>query len=131
MNALSLNRPLSSRPLPSASFLGEATRSNSAAAPRAAERSGAQRELPRMDSSMLTRLGSSFAPAAPRAIPGVASSRDTEKTVKAAATPNLAIADNSKVESTLRINDELSFKGGSLNVDIPHTYRGDLVVTLT
>jgi subtilisin-like proprotein convertase family protein len=131
MNALSLNRPLSSRPLPSASFLGEATRPNSAASTRAAERSGAQRELPRMDSSMLTRLGSSFAPAAARAIPGVASAGDTEKTVRAAATPNAPIADNSKVESTLHVDDELSLKGGSINVDIPHTYRGDLVVTLT
>jgi subtilisin-like proprotein convertase family protein len=131
MNALSLNRPVSSRPLPSASLLGEATRSNSAASTRAAERSGAQRELPRMDASMLTRLGSNFAPAAPRAIPGRASAGETEKTVRAAATPDLAIADNSKVESTLRIDDELSLKGGSINVDIPHTYRGDLVVTLT
>ncbi|HEX8705967.1 MAG TPA: endonuclease [Myxococcaceae bacterium] len=131
MNALSLNRPVSSRPLPSASFLGETSRSSSTAAPRAAERPGAQRELPRMDASMLTRLGSSFAPSAPRAIPGVAASRDTEKTVRASATPNQAIADNSKVESTLRIDDAMALKGGSLNVDIPHTYRGDLVVTLT
>jgi subtilisin-like proprotein convertase family protein len=84
-----------------------------------------------MDASMLTRLGSSFAPSASRAIPGVASARDTEKTVRAAATPNLAITDNSKVESTLRIDDEMTLKGGSINVDIPHTYRGDLVVTLT
>jgi subtilisin-like proprotein convertase family protein len=131
VNALSLNRS-ASRPLPTASFLGEATRSNTAAPPtRAAERLGAQRELPRMDTSMLTRLGSSFAPVAPRAIPGVVSPRDTEQTVRASATPNLAIADNSKVESTLRINDALTLKGGSVNVDIPHTYQGDLVVTLT
>ncbi len=131
MNALSLNRSLSSRPLPTAALLGEATRSNSAASSRAAERPGQARELPRMDTSMLTRLGSSFAPAAPRAIPGVASPRDTEKTVRTAATPNLPIGDNSKVESTLRFNDALTLKGGTLNVDIPHTYRGDLVVTLT
>lgn len=130
MNALSLNRS-ASRPQPTARILGEATRSNSAATPRAAERTGAQRELPRMDASMLTRLGSSFAPAAARAIPGKAGLADTEKTVRASATPNLAIADNSKVESTLSFNDELTLKGGSVNVDIPHTYRGDLVVTLT
>ena len=131
MNALSLNRSVASRPLATTSLQGEATRSNAAAAPRAAERSGAQRELPRMDASMLTRLGSSFAPSAPRAIPGVAAAGETEKTVRANATPNQAIADNSKVESTLRINDEMALKGGSLNVDIPHSYRGDLVVTLT
>lgn len=131
MNALSPNRPLTSRPLPTASFLGEALRSNTAAPSRATERPGVQRDLPRMDASMLTRLGSSFAPAAPRAIPGVAAARDTEKTVRTGATPNLPIADNARVESTLRFEDALTLKGGSLNVDIPHTYRGDLVVTLT
>jgi subtilisin-like proprotein convertase family protein len=76
---------------------------------------------------MLTRLGSVFAPAAPRA----GAARETEQTVRAGATPNLPIADHSKVESTLRIQDELTLKGGSVSVDIPHTYRGDLVVTLT
>jgi endonuclease I len=78
----------------------------------------------------MTRLGSMFAPAAPVA-PQAPRAAETEKTVRASATPGLAIADNSKVESTLRFNDELTLKGGKVNVDIPHTYRGDLVVTLT
>jgi endonuclease I/subtilisin-like proprotein convertase family protein len=76
---------------------------------------------------MLTRLGSVFAPAAAR----TGGARETEQTVRAGATPNQAIADNSKVESTLRINDDLKLKGGSVSVDIPHTYQGDLTVTLT
>jgi subtilisin-like proprotein convertase family protein len=76
---------------------------------------------------MLTRLGSVFAPVAPKALRAA----ETEKTVRAGATPGLAIADNSKVESTLSVNDALTLKGGSVSVDIPHTYRGDLVVTLT
>jgi endonuclease I len=76
---------------------------------------------------MLTKLGSLFAPAAakgPRAA-------ETEKTVRAGATPGLAITDHSKVESTLRVEDALTLKSGKVSVDIPHTYRGDLVVTLT
>ncbi|MDY7227361.1 endonuclease [Hyalangium rubrum] len=120
MNALSLQRT-QPRPL-SSSFSGEAARSTASATPRATERSGAQRELPRMDAAMLTRLGSSFAPAPFRA---------TEQTVRAGATPNLAIADNGQVESSLKVNEALKLKGGSVSVDIPHTYQGDLVVTLT
>jgi len=76
----------------------------------------------------MTRLGSLFAPEAPKAAPRAA---ETEQTIRAGATPGLAIADNSKVESTLRFDQELTLKGGKVNVDIPHSYRGDLVVTLT
>jgi endonuclease I len=78
----------------------------------------------------MTRLGSLFAPEAPKAAPAPRAA-ETEQTVRAGATPGLAIADNSKVESTLHFDDELTLKGGKVNVDIPHSYRGDLVVTLT
>lgn len=130
MNAVSLQRTLP-RSQQNTFVSGEAARPTSASTARPAERTGPQRELPRMDAAMLTRLGSSFAPVAPRAIPGVSSPRATEQTVSAGATPNLAIPDKGQVESTLKVGEALTLTGGSVSVDIPHTYRGDLLVTLT
>jgi endonuclease I/subtilisin-like proprotein convertase family protein len=124
VNSVSLQRPLS-RPL-ATPVAREALRSTPAAvAPRASDRSAFSASPSRADS--LTKLGSLFAPAAAKA-PRAA---ETEKTVRAGATPNQAIADNSKVESTLRFEDDLQLKSGKVSVDIPHTYKGDLVVTLT
>jgi len=127
VNSVSLQRPVS-RPL-TAPAVREAARSTLPAATpaRASERSSFSSSPARVDPSALTRLGSSFAPAAVKA-PRAA---ETEKTVRTGATPNLAIADNSKVESTLRVDDALTLKGGQVSVDIPHSYRGDLLVTLT
>jgi endonuclease I/subtilisin-like proprotein convertase family protein len=99
-----------------------------AAAPRSTGSSSFTASPSRADASTMTRLGSLFAPEAPKAAPRAA---ETEQTIRAGATPGLAIADNSKVESTLRFNEELTLKGGKVSVDIPHSYRGDLVVTLT
>jgi endonuclease I len=112
------------------SFTREANRPTPppAAAPRAAAGQSSFSASPsRLDAS-LTRLGSTFAPVAPQTS---RAARDTEQTVRAGATPNLAIPDQSKVESSLSVAEELTLKGGSLSVDIPHTYKGDLVVTLT
>jgi aminopeptidase YwaD len=52
-------------------------------------------------------------------------------TVTKAASPNAAINDNSKVESTLEVTDELKLDALKLDLDIGHTYRGDLRVSLT
>ncbi|KFE69149.1 endonuclease [Hyalangium minutum] len=127
MNSVSLQRSLS-QPRPVAAPLArEALRSTPAAVtPRASERSSFTSSPSRADS--LTKLGSLFAPTAAKPASAAA---ETEKTVRASATPNLAIPDNSKVESTLRFDDALSLKSGKVSVDIPHSYRGDLVVTLT
>jgi subtilisin-like proprotein convertase family protein len=46
------------------------------------------------------------------------------------ATPNAAIRDNSTTTSTINIADEGSLEDLKVNVDIAHTYRGDLVVKL-
>ncbi|WP_224244413.1 endonuclease [Hyalangium gracile] len=127
MNSVSLQRS-QPRPLVTPSSR-EAVRSTpTAASARSTDRSSFSASQPRADASTLTRLGSSFAPSAPKA---TRATGQTEQTVRAGATPNLAIPDSSQVESTLRVNDALKLKGGSLSVDIPHTYRGDLVVTLT
>jgi subtilisin-like proprotein convertase family protein len=78
-----------------------------------------------MDGAALARLGSPLAPVGARAARGV------EQTVRAEAAPGLAVGDYSKVESTLQVGEGLKLTGGKVSVDIPHTYQGDLVVSLT
>jgi subtilisin-like proprotein convertase family protein len=51
-------------------------------------------------------------------------------TATGTATPNAAIRDNQTTTSTININDDLSITGVKVNLDIAHTYRGDLVVKL-
>jgi subtilisin family serine protease len=64
-------------------------------------------------------------PAAPRlAAPAT-------ETLKAEATPNLAVKDLAKVSSTLSFDKDVALDSLKLSLDLPHTYRGDLVVTLT
>ncbi|HEX8706425.1 MAG TPA: S8 family serine peptidase [Myxococcaceae bacterium] len=53
------------------------------------------------------------------------------ETLKAEATPNLAVKDNSKVSSSVSFDKDVSIDSMKLSLDLPHTYRGDLVVTLT
>jgi len=53
------------------------------------------------------------------------------ETVKGSAAPNAKINDNSKVESTIHVDGDLDIEKLSVNLDIAHSYRGDLVVTLT
>lgn len=55
----------------------------------------------------------------------------TTETVKAEATPNLAVKDNAKVTSTVNFDKDVAIDSLKLSLDLPHTYRGDLVVTLT
>lgn len=130
MNTASLQRP-PLRPL-ARPLVREAARSAPSTAPAALARPAFERSAftagpSRANAATLTRLGSLFAPVAPKA-PRAA---EAEQTVRVGATPGLAIADHSKVESTLRVEEALRLKGGQVSVDIPHSYRGDLVVTLT
>jgi subtilisin family serine protease len=52
-------------------------------------------------------------------------------TVKAQATPNLAVKDQATVTSQLKLDQDVSIDQLKLNVDLPHSYKGDLVVKLT
>jgi subtilisin-like proprotein convertase family protein len=70
--------------------------------------------------------------ALPSAGPGQLWRSETSKTVTGSAAPNAAIPDTGgKAESTIHIADELDVQKLAVNLDIPHTYKGDLVVTLT
>lgn len=62
---------------------------------------------------------------------GIASPRAESKTVTGSASPNAAIKDNQTVTSTINITDDVSIENLKLNLDLTHTYRGDLVVKLT
>ncbi|HLL00639.1 MAG TPA: S8 family serine peptidase [Myxococcaceae bacterium] len=64
----------------------------------------------------------------PAATPRLAGATET---LKAEATPNLAITDNGKVTSTVNFDKDVAIDSLKLSLDLPHTYRGDLVVTLT
>ncbi|KAF0249056.1 MAG: S8A family peptidase [bacterium] len=65
--------------------------------------------------------------------PATTGGRDsaTADTVIKTATPNLAILDNKTVTSTINVTDNGQADSIKLNLDINHTYRGDLVVKLT
>jgi len=65
----------------------------------------------------------------PAATPRVAPA--STETVKAEATPNLAVKDNAKVTSTVNFDKDVAIDSLKLSLDLPHTYRGDLLVTLT
>ncbi|MDQ3262816.1 MAG: M4 family metallopeptidase [Myxococcota bacterium] len=64
-------------------------------------------------------------------IPENLSTEPAPVTVKASASPELAIADKSTVTSTISIADDISIEKLGVGLDIPHTWKGDLVVTLT
>ena len=56
---------------------------------------------------------------------------ETTQTLKAEATPNLEVKDLSSVTSTLSFDKDVSIDSLKLSMDLAHTYRGDLKVTLT
>jgi subtilisin family serine protease len=66
----------------------------------------------------------------PAALGGAPAPRATE-TLKAQATPNAAIKDNASVSSSVTFDKDVSIDSLKLNLDLAHTYRGDLVVKLT
>ncbi|MBN1209552.1 MAG: S8 family serine peptidase [Myxococcaceae bacterium] len=53
------------------------------------------------------------------------------ETLKAEATPNLPVGDLQSVTSTVSFDKDVSIDSLKLSLDLPHTYRGDLVVKLT
>jgi len=55
----------------------------------------------------------------------------TAETLKAEATPNLEVKDLSTVTSTVSFDKDVSIDSLKLSMDLAHTYRGDLKVTLT
>jgi subtilisin family serine protease len=57
--------------------------------------------------------------------------RAAAETLSAQATPNLAVKDLEKVTSTVSFDKDVAIDSLKLSLDLPHTYRGDLVVTLT
>jgi subtilisin family serine protease len=65
------------------------------------------------------------APAAPRATAAAT------ETVKAEATPNAEIKDLATTTSTVSFDKDVSIDSLKLNLDLAHSYRGDLVVKLT
>ncbi len=68
-------------------------------------------------------------PAAMR--PGTLAAPATPAPITASATPNAPIADNKTVTSTLSLTGDATVDSLKLNLDIAHSYRGDLVVSLT
>jgi subtilisin family serine protease len=66
----------------------------------------------------------------PAAVGGAPAPRNTE-TLTAQATPNLAVKDFEKVTSTVSFDKDVAIDSLKLSLDLAHTYRGDLVVSLT
>ncbi len=57
--------------------------------------------------------------------------RAEPKTVTGSATPEAAIQDLATTSSTITLGDDVTIDSLKVNLDIAHTYRGDLVVKLT
>ncbi|MCE9669148.1 S8 family serine peptidase [Myxococcus stipitatus] len=55
----------------------------------------------------------------------------TPVTLSASATPNAAVKDLQTVTSTVSFDQDVALDSLKLNLDLPHTYKGDLKVTLT
>ncbi|MCE9673245.1 endonuclease [Myxococcus stipitatus] len=86
--------------------------------------------------AVLTKLGSVYVPVQPTVQQAVPAQK-AGSTQKAAApltystSPNAAIQDNSTVTSTLDVAEDTTVDSLKLDLDIAHTYRGDLTVKLT
>ncbi len=76
--------------------------------------------------------GPDLAPSPPPLTPLAPAVRSTTaQTVSASVSPQLSIGDNAKVQSSLELAEDLSIEKLALDLDIPHSWKGDLVVTLT
>lgn len=69
--------------------------------------------------------------AQPVALKSAAPREQAPVTVKAQATPNLAVKDLGTTTSQLTLDQDVSIDQLKLNLDLPHSYKGDLVVKLT
>lgn len=91
------------------------------------QQSAESRGVDRRVSNMINRTLTS------RRMPGVDSLvRDSAsvKTVSGSVAPNAAIKDHQTTSSKITINDDLTVQGVKVDVNIDHTYVGDLVVKL-
>jgi subtilisin-like proprotein convertase family protein len=98
------------------------------ASPRSPERAQPSLALGRVDPGMLTRLGSLFAPASR---PAARDAAPAGGPLVHGTRPNAAIQDNQSVTSTLDVPENVKVESLALELDIAHSYRGDLVVKLT
>jgi subtilisin family serine protease len=118
-----------------------------AAAPRAASRpsdgfeSGARNVVARPGNSTFVERPTGLRPGSPLITPSESPLRPlapvtpraagATETVKAEATPNAEIKDLATTTSTVSFDKDVSIDSLKLNLDLAHTYRGDLKVTLT
>ncbi len=123
--------PLSARPTET-----ETARETSSPRAPAQARTGFEPARQGLTPSLLTKLGAVFVPVAPTVADAAATN------LKAAAgavatpltpstSPNAAIKDSATVTSTLDVAEDAKVESLKLDLDIAHTYRGDLTVTLT
>lgn len=124
-----------------------ATPAAPAAAPRTAARvtdgfeSGARNVVARPGNSTFVDRPTGLRPGSPLITPSESPVRPlatvapraaaTAETLKAEATPNAAITDFGTTTSTVSFDKDVSIDSLKLNLDLAHTYRGDLVVKLT
>ncbi|AKF81367.1 convertase [Myxococcus fulvus 124B02] len=125
--------PLSARPTET-----ETTRETSA--PRTAsvarnEFEPSRSGLAGLSPSLLTKLGAVFVPVKPTvsnaAAEGLKAAAAQAAPLVHTTSPNAAIKDNATVTSTLDVADDAKVESLKLDLDIAHTYRGDLTVKLT
>ncbi|WP_044889710.1 endonuclease [Myxococcus hansupus] len=82
--------------------------------------------------SMLTKLGAVFVPQLPTPAAGLKAAAGARATPLVHSTrPNADIKDNTTIQSTIDVPEDATVESLKLNLDIQHTYRGDLKVTLT
>jgi subtilisin-like proprotein convertase family protein len=67
----------------------------------------------------------------PGPVPGAVLAAGEPVVISKTAEPNAPVKDNQVTTSTIQIDDDAKAKKLTLDLDIGHTYRGDLVVTLT
>ncbi|QSQ16017.1 endonuclease [Myxococcus landrumensis] len=82
--------------------------------------------------SALTKLGATFVPVTSAEAQGAKSTAGTQATpLTQSISPNADIKDNTTVTSTLEMAQDAKVSSLKLDLDIEHTYRGDLMVKLT
>ncbi|WP_224242463.1 S8 family serine peptidase [Hyalangium gracile] len=77
------------------------------------------------------QIQSSSEPSALRPLTSRKSLAAATETLSAQATPNLPVKDLEKVTSSVSFDKDVSIDSLKLSLDLPHTYQGDLVVSLT
>ncbi|HZI09257.1 MAG TPA: S8 family serine peptidase [Myxococcus sp.] len=86
---------------------------------------------PASEAPVLPATAFAFGAGASAVRPRAEAGTSTPVTLKASATPNQKVGDLQKVTSTVSFDKDVTLDSLKLNIDLPHTYRGDLVVKLT